>query len=144
MTDDGTISTYDSRVTEYTERNHDRSVIEAEVREFLRHVERKTPRETARIADVGCGPGFESTTFAAAGHDMVGVDLTPDFLHAARADVPNAEFTRMDMRTLGLASDSLDGLWACAPSSTFPAKTHPRRWPNFGVSYVRAACSTSR
>jgi 2-polyprenyl-3-methyl-5-hydroxy-6-metoxy-1,4-benzoquinol methylase len=110
MTDSDTIGTYQSVAQEYRERHGDRSVIEELVEQFLDRLEAVTTENTetdsesiraddervstdarhARIADVGCGPGWESATFTERGHEVVGVDLTPAFLRAARDEAPDA------------------------------------------------------
>ena len=114
VTDDDTIATYQSVADEYRERHDDRSVVADVVERFLDAVADATDGDPGRVADVGCGPGWESATFAERGHDVLGVDLTPAFLRAAREEAPAAAFARMDMRRPGMADDALDGLWACA------------------------------
>lgn len=114
MFNTGTIGTYQSSAEEYYENNADRSVIKELVSRFLTAVQNATDKRSARIVDVGCGPGWESSTFAAHGHNAVGIDLTPAFVQAARQEIPAASFARMDMRHLSFAADSFDGLWACA------------------------------
>ncbi|WP_137287163.1 class I SAM-dependent methyltransferase [Halorussus salinisoli] len=131
MTDPDTISTYQSVADEYRERHDDRSPIRESVEQFLGSFETPpdgewaTDSEPARIADVGCGPGWESATFADSGHEVVGVDLTPAFLRAASDRAPDAEFARMDMRSLGFADDAFDGLWACASFLHVPREDAP-------------------
>ncbi|WP_276300741.1 class I SAM-dependent methyltransferase [Halorussus lipolyticus] len=120
MTDADTIATYQSVADEYRARHGDRSVVEELVEQFLDHLDAalaerdRTNPESARVADIGCGPGWESATFADRGHEVVGVDLTPAFLRSARSEAPDAEVARMDMRSLGFPRDSFDGLWVCA------------------------------
>ncbi|WP_458185434.1 class I SAM-dependent methyltransferase [Haladaptatus sp. NG-WS-4] len=131
MTDPGTISTYQSVADEYRERHADRSAIAELVERFLAAVEDAVDDERARIVDVGCGPGWESATFSARGHDVVGIDLTPNFLHAARDHAASASFARMDMRQVGLESDSFDGLWACASFLHVPRTDAPATLSEF-------------
>ena len=114
MTDPDTISTYQSIAEEYRECHDDRSIVSELVERFLDPLEAAIEGDSARIADVGCGPGWESATFAERGHEVVGVDLTPAFLRAAESEAPEASFARMDMRSLGFAAEAFDGLWACA------------------------------
>jgi SAM-dependent methyltransferase len=127
MTDHDTIGTYQSVAEEYRERHGDRSVVAGSVEQFLDRLEAvsgenhpddsdsgRTDSERVRIADIGCGPGWESAAFADCGHEVIGVDLAPAFLRTARSEAPNAEFARMDMRSLGFTRDAFDGLWACA------------------------------
>lgn len=123
VVDDGTIETYRTVADAYYERHGDRSVVADLVDRFLHLTEENAP--TARIADVGCGPGWESATFSDRGHDVLGLDLTPDFLELARAEAPHAAFARMDMRALGIDSASIDGLWACASFLHVPRADAP-------------------
>ena len=125
MTDSDTISTYQSVAEEYRERHGDRSGIAELVEQFLEALEAGVEGESARIADVGCGPGWESATFAERGHEVVGADLTPAFLATAREEAPSADFARMDMRSLGFAANSFDGLWACASFLHVPREDAP-------------------
>lgn len=130
MTDPGTIATYQSVADEYRELHADRTGVEGIVERFLTAVE-GVAEEGARIADVGCGPGWESATFAERGHEVVGIDLTPNFLRAAREVAPAADFARMDMRRLGFESDSFDGLWACASFLHVPRGDAPETLETF-------------
>ena len=61
-----------------------------------------------RVLDVGCGPGRHALALAAAGFEVVGVDISPDFVElateaAASAGLgDSARFVRADARTLTL------------------------------------------
>ncbi|SFK98398.1 Methyltransferase domain-containing protein [Halogranum rubrum] len=115
MTDSDTIRTYQSVAEEYAERNGNRSGVGHLVDAFLDAINATdTDDESTYVADIGCGPGWESATFGAAGHDVVAVDLTPAFLRLARENAPEARVARMDMRTLGLQRNTFHGLWVCA------------------------------
>ncbi|WP_135829098.1 class I SAM-dependent DNA methyltransferase [Halorussus halobius] len=114
MTDRDTVATYQSVAEQYRQRHADRSGIRELVEQFLDALDDATGGEPGSVVDVGCGPGWESAIFAERGHEVVGVDLTPAFLRLAREEAPAASFARMDMRSLGLATDAVDGLWACA------------------------------
>lgn len=120
-----TIETYESVASEYRERNADRSDIEGLVEEFMEAVEDATDGPSPRVADVGCGPGWETETFADRGHEAVGIDLASAFLAGARERTSDASFARMDMRRLGLATDAFDGLWACASVLHLPRADVP-------------------
>jgi SAM-dependent methyltransferase len=58
----------------------------------------------SRVLDVGCGPGRHSLALARGGMDVVGIDLSPDFVGLARdaaaADQLPARFEVMDVREL--------------------------------------------
>lgn len=146
MTGPNTIGTYEAVAEEYQERHGDRSKIQELVEEFLDALDGATSGNAGRIADVGCGPGWESATFAENGHEVVGVDLTPAFLDVAQDEAPTASFARMDMRQLGLAEDSVDGLWACASFLHVPRQDAPATLEGFrrvvrsgGVVYLSVA-----
>ncbi len=131
MTDPDTIGTYEAVADEYQERNADRTGVEALVERFLTAVERETGDAHTRIADIGCGPGWESATFTDRGYSVVGVDLTPNFLRTARDIAPSAGFARMDMRCLSFESDSFDGLWSCASFLHVPREDAPSTLAEF-------------
>lgn len=102
-----TLETYESVAEQYRVRHTDRSTISAALDRFLDAV------DGSRILDVGCGPGWESATFADCGYDPIAIDLTPAFLRMAQQTV-TGRLARMDMRQLAVADGSVDGLWACA------------------------------
>jgi SAM-dependent methyltransferase len=57
-----------------------------------------------RVLDVGCGPGRHSLALARRGFDVLGVDLSPDFVALARdaaaTDGLSARFEELDVRAL--------------------------------------------
>jgi SAM-dependent methyltransferase len=103
-----TIETYDRVADEYVDRHGDRDAVAALVDEFCERV------DGGRVLDVGCGPGWETAEFASRGFDSVGVDLSPAFLARAAARDGPVGVVRADMRTLPVASDAVDGVWALA------------------------------
>ena len=131
MTDSGTLSTYQAEAEQYREQNADRSVIEDLVNRFLKKVEDTTGDSTACVLDVGCGPGWESASFANRGYETVGIDLTPAFLKMAREESPDTSFARMDMRQLGLQRNTFDGVWACASFLHVPRRNAPSALAEF-------------
>jgi cyclopropane fatty-acyl-phospholipid synthase-like methyltransferase len=53
----------------------------------------------SRFVDIGCGTGRPvCEMLALAGHDVQGVDLTPNMIKAAKEQVPNAKFEVADGR----------------------------------------------
>jgi SAM-dependent methyltransferase len=52
----------------------------------------------ASILELGCGSGQDSAVLAAAGHAVVGVDLSERAIAGARARVPSASFHCQDIR----------------------------------------------
>ncbi len=54
----------------------------------------------SRALDAACGTGRHARALTARGHEVTGVDLTPEMLERARASVPGASFVQADLRTL--------------------------------------------
>jgi SAM-dependent methyltransferase len=48
--------------------------------------------------DAACGTGRHARHLVARGHEVMGIDLTPEMLHRARAAVPDAVFVEADLR----------------------------------------------
>jgi SAM-dependent methyltransferase len=67
---------------------------EAVVHELVRSV------PPGRALDAACGTGRHAAYLAQLGHQVVGVDLTPEMLARARERVPEAEFQTADLREL--------------------------------------------
>jgi SAM-dependent methyltransferase len=58
--------------------------------------------------DAACGTGRHSVYLASLGHEVIGVDTSPEMLEIARAKVPSGDFHEADLRALPLADDSVD------------------------------------
>ncbi|MFC4852112.1 class I SAM-dependent methyltransferase [Actinophytocola glycyrrhizae] len=56
----------------------------------------------ARILDAGCGPGRVGGALAAAGHEVVGVDVDPALVEAAEQDHPGPRWLVGDLAELDL------------------------------------------
>ncbi len=76
-----------------------------------RMIDAMVPRG-ARILDAGCGPGRVGGHLAAAGHEVVGVDLDPVLIAAAEQDWPGATWLVGDLVDLALP-DRFDAI-VCA------------------------------
>jgi SAM-dependent methyltransferase len=50
------------------------------------------------ILELGCGGGHDSAVLVAAGHRLVGIDLSPKAIAKARGCVPQAQFRTQDIR----------------------------------------------
>ena len=88
-------------------RDHDvRQNIEA----LLRHVEGAPP---FAILDLGCGPGRDLKTFAALGHEPIGLDGVPEFVAMARAH-SGCEVWQQNLLALDLPAARFDGVFANA------------------------------
>jgi SAM-dependent methyltransferase len=66
-----------------------------------RFVDAVAPRR-ARILDAGCGPGRVGGYLAAAGHQVVGVDVDPALIAAAEQDHPGPRWLVGDLAELDL------------------------------------------
>ncbi|MFJ4518667.1 class I SAM-dependent methyltransferase [Streptomyces sp. NPDC088816] len=72
-------------------------------------IERLPP--AARTLDVGSGTGRPTAAaLIAAGHSVLGVDVSPVMVELAARQVPEAEFRCEDIRELPLEADSFDGV----------------------------------
>ena len=60
------------------------------------------------VLDAACGTGRYAEYLAARGHQVVGVDSSPDMLDRARARVPQGEFLLGDLHQLPLPDDAVD------------------------------------
>lgn len=58
----------------------------------------------SRILDAGCGPGRVGAALFARGHNVVGVDVDPELIAAAREDHPGPVWLMADLASLDLAS----------------------------------------
>lgn len=67
--------------------------------------------------DAACGTGRHAEYLASLGHEVVGVDLSPDMLASARARIPDGEFHVGDLHHLPLPDDHVDVL-VCALALT--------------------------
>jgi SAM-dependent methyltransferase len=61
-----------------------------------------------RALDAACGTGRVSAHLAAAGHEVLGVDTTPEMLELARAKVPSGRFVDGRLEALPVAGASFD------------------------------------
>jgi SAM-dependent methyltransferase len=66
-----------------------------------RLVDAMLPRRS-RVLDAGCGPGRVGAFLAAAGHEVVGVDVDPALIAAAEEDHPGPQWLVGDLAELDL------------------------------------------
>lgn len=57
-----------------------------------------------RALDAACGTGRHAKHLAARGHDVIGIDATPEMLALARVAVPSADFRPGDLGALPLVT----------------------------------------
>ncbi|WGW11648.1 class I SAM-dependent methyltransferase [Saxibacter everestensis] len=61
----------------------------------------------SRILDAGCGPGRIGGELAQRGHQVVGVDVDPELIDAARADHPQVQWFVGNLAELDVAQRSI-------------------------------------
>ena len=66
-----------------------------------------------RSLDAACGTGRHARELVRLGHDVVGIDITPEMLTRAEQNVPEAEFRQGDLRHLPADDEEFD-LAVCA------------------------------
>ena len=117
MTDAGTNEVDPSRWVEITRENPDHSAWYVERFRSMaaagddlageaRFVDAMAPRG-ARILDAGCGPGRVGSTLAAAGHEVIGVDVDPVLIAAAEQDHPGPMWLVGDLASLDLPAQGI-------------------------------------
>jgi SAM-dependent methyltransferase len=82
----------------------------------------------ARIADIGCGPGWHTQALRERGFAVTGFDLSHPMLTAA--GVPG--LVRADMRALPVAAGALDAVWCVAALLHVPRPEVPTVLVEFG------------
>lgn len=70
-----------------------------------------------RALDAACGTGRHTKYLVERGHDVIGVDASPDMLAQARRELPGADLRVGDLLTLPLESASIDAA-VCALALT--------------------------
>jgi SAM-dependent methyltransferase len=115
-----TLGHYDAHAESFREGTADHDVSQ-NVDALLRHVEGTPP---FAILDLGCGPGRDLGTFAALGHEAIGLEGAARFVAMARA----AGFTvwQQDFLALELPAARFDGIFANASLFHVPAQELPR------------------
>lgn len=71
-----------------------------------RFVDAMVPRGS-RVLDAGCGPGRVGGRLAELGHSVVGVDIDPELIAAARTDHPGPTWVTADLATLDLTREGI-------------------------------------
>jgi 2-polyprenyl-3-methyl-5-hydroxy-6-metoxy-1,4-benzoquinol methylase len=84
----------------------------------------------SRVLDAGCGPGRLGGYLHSAGHTVVGVDVDPVLIDAARGDHPGPTWLVADLATLDLAAHGIpepfDAIVCAGNVMTFAAPSSRR------------------
>lgn len=80
---------------------------------WLKEIEEVLPAgRTLKILDVGCGTGFFSILLGKRGHDLTGIDLTPDMIEKskllAKEEQADCHFQVMNAEELDFADETFD------------------------------------
>lgn len=92
--------------TWYVERFRRMAADGADLAGEARLVDAMLPRGS-RVLDAGCGPGRVGAELAARGHTVVGVDVDPVLIEAARADHPGPDWRVGDLAELDLPAEGV-------------------------------------
>jgi len=116
-----TLAHYENNADRFWEATRDHDVTQ-NVDALLESIARPSP---FRILDFGCGPGRDLVTFAARGHEPVGLDGCARFAAMAR-ELSGRDVLVQDFLTLDLPPKSFDGVFANAslfhvPSAHLPS-----------------------
>ncbi len=78
------------------------------------------PLDGQTVIDLGCGVGDLAAEFVARGARVIGCDMNEEFLREARSrQLSNAEFRKVDMRSLPDLGVMADGLWCSFTAAYF-------------------------
>ncbi|MFD5226773.1 class I SAM-dependent methyltransferase [Microbacterium sp. NPDC058342] len=100
---------YDARAAEYIALVGEVDQLAAQDREEIGAWADAT---TGRILDAGCGPGLWTAFLHEAGRDVVGIDLSAQFIAHARSTYPELAFLHGSFAALPLPDASLGGILA--------------------------------
>lgn len=104
-----TLEHYNARAVQFWEgtRNHD---VSQNIKALLRHLRGTAP---LRILDFACGPGRDLAAFRALGHEVIGLDGSPQLAAMARAH-SGCEVWEQNFLALDLPAAHFDGIFANA------------------------------
>lgn len=106
-----------------------------------RLIDTLAPRR-ARLLDAGCGPGRHGGHLARLGHRVVGVDIDPVLVEAAREDHPDATWLVGDLAGLDLAvqgeGEAFDGVLVAGNVMDFIGEGHRAAAVGRLAAHVRA------
>jgi cyclopropane fatty-acyl-phospholipid synthase-like methyltransferase len=82
----------------------------ASIQWLLSELSKSQVRPT-EILDIGCGTGRPvCSSLAAAGHSVIGIDISAEMIKAAREQVPQATFEQLDVRDFKSPANRFDAI----------------------------------
>jgi SAM-dependent methyltransferase len=114
------VSANPSHSTWFVKRFRDMAAAGKDLSGEARLVDAIAARES-RILDAGCGTGRVGAVLAAAGHDVVGVDVDPVLVAAAEGDFPGPQWIVGDLAELDLPGPAFDVIVAAGNVMPFLA-----------------------
>ena len=109
MTDSPIAAAYDARAAEYIALISEVDQLAERDREEIGEWADAVP---GRILDAGCGPGLWTRFLHDRGHEVLGIDLSDQFIAHARVRHPHLEFLHGSFGELPLPDASLGGILA--------------------------------
>lgn len=100
---------YGAKVGEYAAFNRDRGFAEPLLDRLGASL-----HPGATVADLGCGPGWETEALESRGYRAIGLDVTPQFLVLAAREHPASGYLVGEFGALPFGDGVLDGVWACS------------------------------
>jgi TDG/mug DNA glycosylase family protein len=102
----------------------ERRKVSADARRRLDELSRGL-RRGARVADLGCGPGWHAALLRKRGFEVIGLDFARAMLREARLRARGVALVRGDLARLPFARGSLDAAWARNSYMHLPAAELP-------------------
>ena len=88
--------------------------------------------KNSSVLDVGCGVGTPvDDVLTKAGHELVGIDLSPSLIKLARKNVPGASYQVFDMRNLSFGEYEVQGLVCLYAIFHVPRSEHKKMIETF-------------
>ena len=138
-----TRATYEKIAHIYVQSNQDRSVLAAQIAQFVSLVD-----SNGWVLDVGCGPGFDTAVFQQHNLQTIALDYTLAMMQAGQTALDiKANFVQGDMRCLPFVPQQFAGIWASASLLHLAQEDVPQTLSHFhsllcpdGILYLAVKC----